>query len=174
MADIETPISSTGEAPAEPLVPGRGVLAEVLPTLGRLGLMTAVVLGSGLGWSTWRYGSPLGFLQALDGKVLIAERMVLYCGEARPGDEPVATFRLRNVTNQPVRVVGMRLSCGCGTTRECPFAVAPGETQLIPLTIHITDRTPAGELRVGNELLLDTPSAPVTLEATLLVRSRPQ
>ncbi len=153
---------------------GRDVRSNPWVDISRFACALALVAGLTLAWSVWRYGSPLGLPQVLDGKILIADRTKLSCGEAQAGEERVATFRLRNIMSQPVRIVGMRSSCGCGTTREFPFDIAPGETQLLPLTIHVTDRTPLGELRVSNQLMLDTSSAPVTLEASLLVRARPQ
>ncbi len=155
-------------------VSGGGMRPNPWVAIGRFALTSAVVAGLTLAWSVWRYGSPLGLPQVLEGKILIADRTEVFCGEARAGEERIAAFRLRNITSLPVKVVGMRSSCGCGTTRDFPFAIGPGETESLPLTIHVTDRTPIGELRVSNELMLDTSSAPVTLEASLLVQARQQ
>jgi hypothetical protein len=156
--------------PVRPPVDARGPLGRILL---RHGLAVGLVLGASFGWSAWRYGSPLGFTQALAGQSLVAERSSLACEAADPGEERLATFRLKNITSSPVRIVGMKSSCSCGTVRELPLAIAPGETASFPLRIVTRDSTAPGLLRVGVELMLDAPSTPVILETSLPVRAVP-
>lgn len=64
--------------------------------------------------------------------------------EAQPGEvEVVFTFRLRNVSPQPVVVTDVKTSCGCTVARmpARPWIIPPGKTEELKLAFDMRGRT---------------------------------
>ena len=64
--------------------------------------------------------------------------------EAQPGEvEVVFTFRLRNVSPQPVVITDVKTSCGCTVARmpARPWIIPPGKTEELKLAFDMRGRT---------------------------------
>ncbi|MFM8620164.1 MAG: DUF1573 domain-containing protein [Opitutaceae bacterium] len=105
---------------------------RMLPLLGAL-----ILLASGLLLA--QPPSP----PALDDPALVPERTE-QSYEAQPGEvEIVFTFRLRNVSPQPVVVTDVKTSCGCTVARmpARPWIIAPGRTEELKLAFDMRGRS---------------------------------
>ena len=74
-------------------------------------------------------------------KVLCVDNSSYDLGKMSESDNPVSrTFRLRNVSNTPQRIVRVRTSCGCTAAAFDSTLIAPGEDVTITLTYNPKNR----------------------------------
>ncbi|MCP4673990.1 MAG: DUF1573 domain-containing protein [Deltaproteobacteria bacterium] len=90
--------------------------------LGPLLVAVMVLLGF-CGWSIWQYGDLATGVAYLNGSVLVPEASVLDLGEVCVGGEAEGVFRLRNLTDQPITIIGGRTECSCVLGDEFPVQV---------------------------------------------------
>jgi hypothetical protein len=170
----------TGERPSakpvasEPLsMPHRsGLWQRLAQRLRRFAWPVAVVaflVGTTCLVAMRQYGSMAGALARLQGHVLHVEPRVQDLGVLQHKHSGSASFKLSNLTDSPIVVVGATTTCGCFMTERLPLTVAPGETQ--SLEFNVTAVRP----RVGNAyeqiatLHLDTEGPPIRLGVKAIV-----
>ncbi len=96
-------------------------------------LVALTVLLAFCGWSIWQYGDLATGVAYLNGSVLVPEASVLDLGEVCVGDEAERVFRLRNLTNQSITILGGKTECACVLGDEFPVqvdAMSLGEVSL--------------------------------------------
>ena len=114
--------------------PGRrmtrgGVLA---PLCGAL-----VVIGSFLGWSLVRFGSPRDAMAYLGGRVLTAAPQTIELGAVRVGEERRSSVALRNLTGRAIHLIGANTTCNCTATQGLPATIEGGGARTLPVTIEV-------------------------------------
>jgi hypothetical protein len=72
--------------------------------------------------------APLG---AADGLAALFDRRSHDFGNVPIGPQLQTTFTLKNTTNQNLRLVSARVSCGCVTPTVTPGVIAPGESATV-------------------------------------------
>ena len=113
----------------------RSVRAGGIAPLPGLGVLTVLA-------STLLIAQPPS-TPAMDDPALVVERAE-QSYEAQPGEvEVVFTFRLRNVSPQPVVIMDVKTSCGCTVARmpSRPWIVPPGKTDELKLAFDMRGRT---------------------------------
>ncbi len=118
------------------------------------------------GWSIWRFGSLTNGISFVDGAVLIPEEPRLDLGEVPAGTVAEGTFVLRNLTSDPVTVIGGNPSCSCMVLSDMPINIDPMSSaslsvQFAPARIQVGRRSSGRVL-----LYLNADSPPVVLTAT--------
>jgi len=99
-----------------------------------------LLLGAVLAYGLTRFGS-LGALEAaLRGQVLYAEPAVVSLGELRPREQVSVPVRIRNLTGEPVKLVGSHSGCGCTVAEGLPLELGPGEVRELQIRV----KAPAG------------------------------
>lgn len=136
----------------------------------RVGALVVLILGTFLVVSRWRFGSWTGGVQVLAGRALVVESGRIDCGDILPGNDAVATFRVKNVRRRPVTIVGLDSSCDCSTLRSLPLRLLPGQSAALPIQVDVGPNAAAGRKQVVARLMLDSPSAPIEFHTTLRIR----
>jgi hypothetical protein len=100
-------------------------------------LTTGAILGVGLGIGRLRYGSFWNTIAAVRGQSVAVEPRQFSAGEVQPGESVVVSVRLRNLTTEPVRVIGSHANCGCTVTDRWPLELQPGEAVEVQLSLKV-------------------------------------
>jgi hypothetical protein len=90
----------------------------------------------------YRFGSINALVAALQGRVLYVEPTRISVGTLKPSEQATVKVRLRNLTENTIKVLGSRSSCGCLVTSDLPVTLASGEVKEV--SIHLT--APSGDL----------------------------
>jgi hypothetical protein len=61
-------------------------------------------------------------------------------GERRTGEQIEHTFTIRNAGDEPLRISGIRASCGCTTPGVTSLRIPPGEQENLPVRIDLKGR----------------------------------
>jgi len=77
-------------------------------------------------WSYATFGDIRSGWFRLGGYHLIAEEYQIDLGTVSSGESKPGTFRLKNLTGEPVFILGIESDCSCLTTAELPIEV-PGD-----------------------------------------------
>lgn len=87
--------------------------------------LLGVLFGLPIAW----YGSMNSALEALRGHSLVVDSTSKSIGTVKATETPSVTFRLRNISSRPVRIVGSLKTCGCLASDKVPFTMEPWETR---------------------------------------------
>jgi hypothetical protein len=85
------------------------------------GFILSVLALCGVG----RFGSVGASIAYLRGERLVAESPSRSIGSVRPGEDARLGFLLRNLSGDPITVLGARSECACVVAEDLPFAVPP-------------------------------------------------
>jgi Protein of unknown function (DUF1573)/Methylamine utilisation protein MauE len=113
----------------------RPVLTGACGVLLMLGVLSAI--------GTAAFGSPAAALAYLRGQRLSVEPRLVDVGEGYLGEQTEILVRLRNWTEQPIRVVGGSADCSCVVTDDLPTTVEPGATSLLKVRLQM--KAPPGQ-----------------------------
>jgi len=93
--------------------------------------------------------------------------------QAREGDTVTAKFTVRNITEQPLRLLGATTSCGCTVVAtEFPIELRPGEPGTLTVQMHVGPPESDGTSRQEARLLTnrDGMVPPLVIEAAVAHR----
>ncbi len=120
-------------------------------------------------WSLWRYGNVTDGIAFLNGFVLVAEKPTLELGDVSVGSKAEGVFILKNLTNQPITILGAKPECPCVVTSELPVQV--DRLSSSPFRLRFVPRTQEANQSVAYRTLLyldvDSPSIILTLAASV-------
>jgi hypothetical protein len=112
-----------------------------------------------VGWAWFRFGSLRDAWLYAGGARVVIDRSALALPTGNVGDTQAAVFRLRNLTSQPVKVLGASVSCDCVSTEKLPAEVPPGGAHDLRSTVHLDGRV-TGPFEQFVTYYTDHPSAP--------------
>jgi hypothetical protein len=135
-------------------------------------LLIVLICGSGILvalpaiWACATYGSIGCFLAKQRGDVVfVGPSHELHCSAKFP-ECARRTFRLTNLTNRSITVVGANVSCGCLHVEGLPMALDPLVESSVVATITPTPRDRGTRVRQSATLLLNIDGPRPTLALT--------
>jgi hypothetical protein len=146
----------------------RQVMALFYAFRGPLTVFALVSLALAI-WSGVRFGSLRAAVSYWEGFSIIAEPQKVLLQDVPVGEPVVATFRLRNLSGNAVKVVGAVSDCGCAAAENLPLVMEPHGALDFRVRFAIPSHETAPRVSYLTQLHLDVPSPPVFLhlEATL-------
>jgi hypothetical protein len=114
-----------------------GRAAAIVPAA----LGVAVVVVVCLAWSLLRFGSLSDAFRYARGSRVVIDPPTLVLPPGRFDDRQTADFRMRNLTSQPVRVLGATVSCDCVTTEGLPTVIDAGGSLRLRSSVHLDARS---------------------------------
>lgn len=102
------------------------------------------------------------------GNRVVIEPKELDFGSGVNGESHTLSFRIRNLSNRPVSVVGASTTCSCVSCDGLPIKVPPTSSQDIPVALHFEGKT-AVEVVQAITIHTDHPNAP-TLKGVVRCR----
>ncbi len=137
-------------------------------------LVAVLVLLCFCGWSVWRYGNLTRGVAFLNGAVLVAEESLLDLGDVPVGAEAEGVFRVRNLTDQSIVIVGGKTDCSCVLGDEFPLQVDAMSSGRVSL--RFTPRPSDANRQVVHRTLLylniDSPSIVLSFAANVVPGSK--
>lgn len=106
-------------------------------TLGRVLLLSLVLMAAGYAASFALFGSPAAAVAWLHGSRVEIAPTVADLGDCKVGEERRYEFQITNHNSRPFAIVGGTTSCVCVATEGLPITVPPAQTRLVPVRIHI-------------------------------------
>jgi hypothetical protein len=82
--------------------------------------------------------NPAHVFSQLRGEHLLVEPTICDVGSGIPGESKAVVIKIRNESNQPIRLVGGTSSCACIVTDELPRTIGPGETMSVQIRVKFT------------------------------------
>lgn len=79
-----------------------------------------------VGWSWIYFGSIPRALAYASGDRLLADAKTKSFGTAESGVDQTVSFRLTNMSNHPITLIGAKTTCGCLVIEELPLTITPG------------------------------------------------
>lgn len=98
---------------------------------------------------------------------VVAVEPVEVTARGPPGTVADVAFGVRNLTKQPVRLVGISTSCGCMLVEGVPALVPPKGFAELKLRVRIPAGGYADNSRYSVQLFIDRPSPPVFIYVAL-------
>lgn len=118
------------------------------------------------GWSVLEFGTVSFGLAYLNGYSVCPESAEASAGKVGAGNVAVVVFRLKNLVNSPVTVVGAKADCGCLATDNLPLTISPKGISEITLRFAARRNETGTHIRHGALLFLDVDQPPIYLTAT--------
>jgi hypothetical protein len=90
--------------------------------------------------------------------------------QSREGETVSAMFTVRNITDQPLRLLGANTSCGCTVVeRVFPVELRPGESKTLMIQMHVGNSGSDGKFRQEAHLLVNRDGVvpPLIIEAAV-------
>lgn len=120
-------------------------------------LPIALVLALVLGVAVARYGSVSAALGALRGQGIVADAHTKSLGTVTVGQTVTLPFTLRNVTSEPIRIVGNRTSCTCTVADDSlPIDLPPRGKRTV--RVSVKPRAPKLDFRQNVQFYTDSPT----------------
>jgi len=173
---VEQTVIDKGDQPANSVdvVGARGILKPWFVASSRFVAGPLAVVFFALlcysGWSLWRFGSFVDGIAFLNGYVLVAEQKTLDLGEVRVGSEAEGNFVLKNLTSEPITLVGARPECSCMIASDLPARIEPHST--MDFSVRFTPNRREASQTVTHRILLyldvDSPAVVITFSADVL------
>jgi hypothetical protein len=136
---------------------------------GPLLVAVLILLGFSI-WSVWRYGNVSDGIAFLDGFVVIAAKPTLELGSVPVGTEAKGVFVLKNLTDEPISLVGASPDCSCMIMSDFPIRIEPHGTATFD--VRFTPRAREAGRTVTHRILLylnvDSPTITLALSAHAL------
>lgn len=92
-------------------------------------LLLGVFPAAFLIWSYSCFGSTRVAVSYLRGLPIAVDTMSIDAGTGKAGERREVTFRLWNLSRQPVRILGSSTSCTCLSADELPVNLAAGQSR---------------------------------------------
>jgi hypothetical protein len=61
----------------------------------------------------------------------------VFACKAREGDTVVANFVVKNITSQPIKLLGIKAGCSCTVSEGLPLHLAAGESGKVRVHVHV-------------------------------------
>jgi hypothetical protein len=119
----------------------------------------ATVVACCLGWAWWRFGSLRDAWLYADGARVVLDRTAVALPTGNVGDVQSAVVQIRNLTTEPVKVLGATVSCDCVETEGLPTVVPAGRSTALRSSIHLDGRL-TGPFEQFATYYTDHPAAP--------------
>lgn len=107
------------------------------------------------------FGSIGAGLAIMRGDLITVEPAVLDIGQAQRGTTRTVSVDLRNLSNQPLTVIGGTSTCKCVVTRELPLTILPGQVSRLPIDLRFSGAV--GDFRQQFVLYVDSVQRPKTV-----------
>lgn len=108
----------------------------ILKTLSvPIGIATVVLLVFAA-WSLFYYGDMQCGLARLAGKSLVIEPYRIDLGIVTSGEHRDVPIRFRNLTRNPITVLGAQVGCSCLSIPDLPVAIPGGEVLALEVQFH--------------------------------------
>lgn len=120
-------------------------------------------------WGGVRHGGFLNAIAALDGYALVAEQRTLPFGSMSVGDTAERAAVVRNITSQPVTIIGATPDCNCLEPVGLPLRLEPYSTASLTVRLRATGCAANQEIHQRLTLLLDVDSRPVVVGVSATV-----
>ncbi|MDR1385237.1 MAG: DUF1573 domain-containing protein [Planctomycetaceae bacterium] len=131
-------------------------------------LIAIVVLVIGGIGCYYVYGSLSAGWARLNGYILYVENDTLDFGTISADQTRTGVFRLRNLSQQPVIILGAEADCSCVQSADLPLTVSPGTVIDFPVTFYSSQKDEGSLVR--RQLLLNlNVDQPITM---LVVRAK--
>lgn len=135
MKVIKSPAKSINQTLGRPAA----VLGSVLPVLAGAALLSCV----GVGYAQFRFGSIESARSFAGGDRILVDHPVQTVA-LEPGTREIRLeYRLTNLENEPVALIGSNNSCSCTMVDELPKQINAGGTVVIAARIQIDEKTAA-------------------------------
>jgi len=131
--------------------------------LGNLKFVVPVLFGVAVIF----FGSLDSAFGYFSGRSLLVTPMERFVGQIEVNKQATATFRLRNASSLPIRIVGARASCGCVAIEDLPVTVPAWESKAIRISLKSMDEP--GLQRETATLICDDSASQLVLGVTALV-----
>ncbi len=138
-----------------------GILAE---QISNVRVVVPVLLLAGIGW----FGSLDAAHGFLLGQTVLVDSANKFAGEVKQSEFVDVSYVLKNLTAEPIRVLGANASCSCIAILDLPATVEPGGKRAIRLRVR--GRTPDRVQRESAELVFDDSALRLVLSAMAVVR----
>jgi hypothetical protein len=111
-----------------------------------------------LGWAIFEYGSMRNAIDRVRGHVLVVDSSTKSFGNLTVGSRVDLTYRLTNVGNDTVRILGSQVDCTCVVYDDRPFRLAPRESREFQVSIELVEKP--GKVRRVVTLFTNIPNQP--------------
>jgi len=95
-----------------------------------------VLAGSSVAFAVSWYGSSAAAWEALRGRSLHVVRPLISFGVVEAETRFPVTFEIRNLTNEPIRLLGAAASCGCLVPQHLPMTIPPFTTARLEVVVR--------------------------------------
>ncbi len=126
-----------------------------LPGIGGV----AVVAGGCVVWAIINFGSLYHALLYAGGARVTIEPRAVTVPEGKEGDAREVVFLIRNLTDNPVRVVGVTTSCTCVSTERLPVVLPARGAKELHVALRLA-KSPTGSIVQSVIYHTDHPAAP--------------
>ncbi|TWT79746.1 Undecaprenyl-phosphate mannosyltransferase [Planctomycetes bacterium CA13] len=123
-----------------------------------------------IGASLW-FGSVHSAFGYLSGRSLLVDSSDKFVGVLDADEKATATFRVRNASATPIRILGAKASCRCVALEDLPITIEPSQTEWIRVSMY--GRSESGPQRESAFLICDDSTSGLTLNVTALVHPNP-
>jgi hypothetical protein len=113
------------------------------------------------------FGSLDSALGYLSGRSLLVTPVERFIGEVEASQQVTTAFLLRNISGEPIRILGADASCGCVAIEDLPVTVPANESQSIRISLRGSAKP--GVQRETATLICDDSASQLTLGVTALV-----
>lgn len=129
------------DAEADPTNPGTGFANEYRTVMFRSVIIACAICLLVACVALARYGSIKAAAAAARGESVIVDENPKSVGVLDSGQIVHVTFRLANITDEPVRILGSRSDCTCVTTEDLPLTIGPKERVAVRFAVLGRDDT---------------------------------
>ncbi len=100
------------------------------------------MLAVGIGWSILEFGSLRQAWLYAGGVRLDVVPAVVQVADGRNGEMRKASFRVRNLSSRPLRILGADASCGCVSLDRLPLIIPPRLHRDLGVSVHLERGAP--------------------------------
>ena len=137
-------------------------------------LIVAILCFCFVFWSYCSFGNVSHGIAWLNGVKIIPVVSRVDIGEAEPGAEVGAIFRLKNLTNREIKILGAESSCNCSVIDSLPVSIPPRTEIELPTKFSILMQEENSTIEKQVHLFFDIDHTPVYLNVIAKVKSIPQ
>lgn len=131
----------------------------------RTAILTICLSGIASAYSYFRLGSPWAVYNLAAGRVLVVTPRNQSLS-VTPGAQVVKVpFAVTNVSFGDITIIGASSSCGCAVVQDLPLTLTSGQSVDLSFAVSLNLSPELLSVTESAQLILDKPSAPVSLEA---------
>jgi hypothetical protein len=136
---------------------------KIVRLLGRVSAMALLACMIVIVLALWQFGSLEVARAYAKGYVVWPDTNVKSLGHVTVGQKLQVGFRLKNLTAQPVQILGCKTTCSCVLAEKLPMVVGSHEATTLTFTISPREGNIGKPFRHNAELYLDTASPELVL-----------